>query len=105
MELLDAVWLIPALPLAGFLTLVVAGRKLGEPLAGWLATSAIAGAFVATAVVFVELLGRSIFTDFLLPFEVTAVLLVIAVVGAVVLARRPPRFLEDADDEGVVRAK
>jgi NADH-quinone oxidoreductase subunit J len=53
----------------------------------------------------VELLGRSIFTDFLLPFEVTAVLLVIAVVGAVVLARRPPRFLEDADDEGVVRSK
>jgi NADH-quinone oxidoreductase subunit J len=49
--------------------------------------------------------GRSIFTDFLLPFEVTAVLLVIAVVGAVVLARRPPRFLEDADDEGVVRSK
>jgi NADH-quinone oxidoreductase subunit J len=49
----------------------------------------------------VELLGRSIFTDFLLPFEVTAVLLVIAVVGAVVLARRPPRFHEDADEEGV----
>ncbi|HEX4979330.1 MAG TPA: NADH-quinone oxidoreductase subunit J [Acidimicrobiales bacterium] len=39
----------------------------------------------------VELLGRSLFTDFLLPFEVTAVLLVIAVVGAVVLSRRPPR--------------
>jgi NADH-quinone oxidoreductase subunit J len=51
----------------------------------------------------VELLGRSIFTDFLLPFEVTAVLLVIAVVGAVVLARRAPRFIEEADDEGVVR--
>ena len=47
----------------------------------------------------VELLGRSIFTDFLLPFEVTAVLLVIAVVGAVVLARRPPRFVEDRDTE------
>ncbi len=46
----------------------------------------------------VELLGRSIFTDFLLPFEVTAVLLVIAVVGAVVLARRPPRFIEEADE-------
>jgi NADH-quinone oxidoreductase subunit J len=46
----------------------------------------------------VELLGRSIFTDFLLPFEVTAVLLVIAVVGAVVLARRPPRFVEEAAD-------
>ena len=48
----------------------------------------------------VELLGRSIFTDFLLPFEVTAVLLVIAVVGAVVLARRPPRFIEEQDEEG-----
>ncbi len=39
----------------------------------------------------VDLLGRSLFTGFLLPFEVTGVLLVIAVVGAVVLARRPPR--------------
>lgn len=48
----------------------------------------------------VEKLGRSIFTDFLLPFEVTAVLLVIAVVGAVVLARRPPRLLETTEDEG-----
>jgi NADH-quinone oxidoreductase subunit J len=47
----------------------------------------------------VEKLGRSIFTDFLLPFEVTAVLLVIAVVGAVVLARRPPRLKEDAEAE------
>ncbi len=47
----------------------------------------------------VEKLGRSIFTTFLLPFEVTAVLLVIAVVGAVVLARRPPRFREEADDQ------
>jgi NADH-quinone oxidoreductase subunit J len=47
----------------------------------------------------VELLGRSIFTDFLLPFEVTAVLLVIAVVGAVVLARRAPKLKEDVDAE------
>ncbi len=47
----------------------------------------------------VEKLGRSIFTDFLLPFEVTAVLLVIAVVGAVVLARRPPQLRDEADDQ------
>jgi NADH-quinone oxidoreductase subunit J len=46
----------------------------------------------------VEKLGRSIFTTFLLPFEVTAVLLVIAVVGAVVLARRPPRLREDGEE-------
>ncbi len=58
MEVLDAVWLIPALPLAGFLILLVAGRKLGDPAAGWLATSAIAGAFVATVVVFAELLSH-----------------------------------------------
>jgi len=38
----------------------------------------------------IELLARSIFTRYLLPFEITSVLLVIAVVGAVVLARRPP---------------
>ena len=33
-------------------------------------------------------LGRSIFTTYLLPFEVTSALLVVAVIGAVVLARR-----------------
>ena len=35
-------------------------------------------------------LGRSVYTTYLFPFEVTSALLVIAVVGAVVLARRPP---------------
>jgi NADH-quinone oxidoreductase subunit J len=39
----------------------------------------------------VEKLARSLFTSYLLPFEATSVLLVIAVVGAVVLARRPAR--------------
>ncbi|MCU1373965.1 MAG: nuoJ [Actinomycetia bacterium] len=36
-------------------------------------------------------LGRALFTDYVFAFEVTSVLLVIAVVGAVVLARRPPQ--------------
>jgi NADH-quinone oxidoreductase subunit J len=35
-------------------------------------------------------LGTSVYTTYLFPFEVTSALLVIAVVGAVVLARRPP---------------
>ena len=35
-------------------------------------------------------LGRELFTKYLYAFEATAGLLVIAVVGAVVLARRPP---------------
>ena len=56
--MLDLVWLIPALPLAGFLVLLVAGRRLGEPLAGWLATLAAAGSFVATCIVFAGLLAR-----------------------------------------------
>jgi hypothetical protein len=42
----------------------------------------------------VAALGRSVFTTYLFPFEVTSALLVIAVVGAVVLARRPPRSFE-----------
>lgn len=36
----------------------------------------------------VERVARSLFTDFLWPFEITAALLVLAVVGGVVLARR-----------------
>lgn len=46
----------------------------------------------------VETVARSLFTDFLWPFEVTAVLLVAAVVGGVVLARRSSRPM-DADPE------
>jgi len=46
----------------------------------------------------VAALGRSVFTTYLFPFEITAALLVIAVVGAVVLARRPRVDTgEDAD--------
>ncbi len=37
----------------------------------------------------IEKIGRSLFTDYLLAMEATSILLVIAVVGAVVLARRP----------------
>ena len=51
-------WLIPALPLAGFLTLVVGGRRLGDPVAGWLATSAVGGSFAAVVAVFFDLLSR-----------------------------------------------
>jgi NADH-quinone oxidoreductase subunit J len=36
----------------------------------------------------VEKVARSLFTDFLWPFEVTSILLVLAVVGSIVLARR-----------------
>jgi NADH-quinone oxidoreductase subunit J len=39
----------------------------------------------------VAALGRAVFTTYLFPFEMTSALLVVAVVGAVVLARRPAR--------------
>jgi NADH-quinone oxidoreductase subunit J len=39
----------------------------------------------------VDRLAKALFTRYLLPFEATSVLLVIAVVGAVVLARKPLR--------------
>jgi NADH-quinone oxidoreductase subunit J len=47
----------------------------------------------------VALLGKSVFTTYLFPFEATAALLVIAVVGAVVLARRPPVTVENRDSD------
>jgi NADH-quinone oxidoreductase subunit J len=45
----------------------------------------------------VERVARVLFTDFLWAFEITAVLLVIAVVGAVVLARRSGQKAEPLD--------
>jgi len=49
--MLDIVWLLPALPLAGFFLLLLTGRRLGDPKAGWLATTMVAGSFAAAAVV------------------------------------------------------
>jgi NADH-quinone oxidoreductase subunit J len=57
----------------------------------------------------VEALARSLFTDFLWAFELTAVLLVIAVVGGVVLARRsrqaPDRSLTERDTAHTTTAR
>jgi NADH-quinone oxidoreductase subunit J len=47
----------------------------------------------------VEKLARSLFTRYLLAFELTSVLLVIAVVGAVVLARQPRSDQLETSDE------
>ena len=51
-------WLIPALPLAGFLALVVGGRVLGEPRSGWLATAAVGGSFAVVAATFIDMLSK-----------------------------------------------
>ncbi|HEX4821686.1 MAG TPA: NADH-quinone oxidoreductase subunit L [Acidimicrobiales bacterium] len=56
--MVELVWLIPALPLFGFLVLLLLGRRLGEPLAGWFATLMCAGAFVASVIVFAGLYSK-----------------------------------------------
>jgi NADH-quinone oxidoreductase subunit L len=53
--LVHAVWLIAALPLAAFVLLVLVGRRLGEPLAGLVATAAMGGSFVASVLTFIGL--------------------------------------------------
>lgn len=47
-------------------------------------------------------LGKAVFTTYLFPFEVTSALLVIAVVAAVVLARRPPATPTPDDSDGAL---
>ncbi len=55
--MLDLIWLVPALPLFGFLTIVLFGRKLGEPFAGVVATVMTASSFVVVAATYFELLS------------------------------------------------
>ena len=56
--MVELVWLIPALPLIGFVVLLLGGKLLGEPRAGWIATTAAGASFLVTLMVFVGLLGR-----------------------------------------------
>ena len=57
--MIHAVWLIPALPLAGFLILLATGRRLGDPKAGYLATAMISGSFLVAVGVWLDLMSRS----------------------------------------------
>src|SRR3982750_732547 len=55
-----------------------------------LGRSGDSGRFPAGAVASVGAIGRSLFTDYAFAFEVTSILILVAMVGAVVLARREP---------------
>jgi NADH-quinone oxidoreductase subunit L len=46
---------MPLLPLAGFVVLALFGRRIGDPVAGWVGTVAVAGSFVAACVSFAGL--------------------------------------------------
>jgi NADH-quinone oxidoreductase subunit J len=56
-----------------------------------LARHSESGAFPRGAVSSVRTIGRALFTDYAFPFEVTSVLILVAMMGAVVLARREER--------------
>jgi len=57
---------------------------------GWALTRtpSQAGSFAVTPVSSVAAIGRSLFTEYAFAFEVTSILILVAMVGAVVLARR-----------------
>jgi NADH-quinone oxidoreductase subunit L len=55
---MNASYVIIGLPLLGAILILVGGRKLGDPLSGWLATLCAAGAFASTVVVWAITLGR-----------------------------------------------
>ena len=57
--MLDLVWLIPALPLAGFLCILLLGRKLGDPKAGYFATAMVGASFLVTLGVFTDLMSKT----------------------------------------------
>jgi NADH-quinone oxidoreductase subunit L len=54
----NLVWFIPALPLLGFLLILLFGKRMGEPASGWLATLMVGGSFLLSVVVFFWLRNR-----------------------------------------------
>jgi NADH-quinone oxidoreductase subunit J len=72
-------WRLLALPVAGLLLVQVLAIVIGSRPAVRTGTPAPGG---------VEAIARLLFTDYLFPFELTSVLLLAAMVGVLVLARR-----------------
>jgi NADH-quinone oxidoreductase subunit L len=55
-DLLDLVWIVPALPLLGAVLLLFFGKRIGEPVAGWIATGLMGLAFVWSVVMLFAML-------------------------------------------------
>jgi NADH-quinone oxidoreductase subunit J len=81
----------------------VPGMLLGSILVAWVVlrhsgTEAVAaGALPGDP----KTIGQLLFHDFLLPFEITSVLILIAIMGAVVLASKPPSASSTASGKKV----
>ena len=54
-DVLDLVWLVPALPLFGAVFLLLFGKRIGEPIAGWIGSAALGLSFVWSVVTFFAL--------------------------------------------------
>src|SRR3954454_15427408 len=54
-NVLDLAWVIPALPALGAVILLLFGKRIGEPKSGWLATTMMVLAFLASVIVFFAL--------------------------------------------------
>ncbi|MEO6627307.1 MAG: NADH-quinone oxidoreductase subunit J [Aquihabitans sp.] len=95
-------------PLAGQRPLaLITGLLLGGGMIAVVTLGAITGKPSSTAKVDaatpnVEAIGRVLFTDYLWAFEITSVLLVIAVVGAVALARHRDVAFDDTHPGDVI---
>ncbi len=52
----------------------------------------------------VELIGKLLLTDYLLPFEIASLLLLVALIGAVVIARGEPKVQDKVEDKNETAA-
>jgi NADH-quinone oxidoreductase subunit L len=53
----NVAYLMLLFPLAGFLVLLAVGKRIGDPVAGWIGTAAVGGSFVVACIVLAGLLN------------------------------------------------
>ena len=94
---MNAVYLIPLLPLIGFALLLCGGKALRGPAAGWLATVATGSAFVASVVTFARSLddvGGQVVVFFVLVVAAAEVVVGLGIIVAL-LRRKPGATADD----------
>ena len=70
--MIQLVWLVPVLPLIGFLLIGLFGKKLSKGLVGMIACSSVFGAFAISLGIFFELLNKNISQEIYLFDWITA---------------------------------
>ena len=96
--MVELLWLIPALPLAGFAVLLLFGKRVGEPLAGWLGTAVVALSFVTFSRMLGDVDGQTVVVFVLV---VAAAEVVVGLGIIVALLRKQPAAT--ADDINVLK--